>query len=664
MYKILLFAGTSEGRDLALYLERQNFPAIVCVATEYGEALIEERGTIHKVLAKRLDAEGMCALMTQENIELVIDATHPYAAVVTENIRQAAAKAQCDYVRLLRASSSQEEEPYVTVESVDAAINYLQDKEGIIFAATGSKELHKYAKLENYLDRVCARILSTKESMEIASALGFAGKNLICMQGPFSAEINVAMMRSVGAKYLVTKESGKVGGFPEKVQAAKDAGAKLIVVGRPYQEEGLGMEEVKRRICTQFGLHPARRIALVGIGMGTKAGLTLEAWDTIQQADLLIGAKRMLEVAGDTDQEKCVEYMPEKIRACIDAHPEAEHIAILLSGDTGFYSGAKKLEEVLTGEEVRRISGISSVVYLCGKLHTSWEDAYLVSVHGRSQNIVAAVREHQKVFALVGKQEQCHAVLRELMAAGYGDVRLGIGCRLSYPDEKILQGTVESLLDIEMGDLSALLLENDTAFDKVTHGIPDEAFQRAKVPMTKEEIRSISLSKLNLGRDSIIYDVGAGTGSLSIEMALRSTKGQVYAIEKKPEAVELIRENAAKFGVTNLDVVEGFAPEALEDLPAPTHAFIGGSSGNLQQIVALLLEKNPQIRIVVNAIALETVHEAMTCIEKLPLTDVDIACVQVAKAKKIAAYHMMMGQNPVYVIAFTGEMQGADHEIK
>ena len=205
-----------------------------------------------------------------------------------------------------------------------------------------------------------------------------------------------------------------------------------------------------------------------------------------------------------------------------------------------------------------------------------------------------------------------------------------------------------------MGDLTAVLIENERPEMVITHGLEDECFLRDKVPMTKSEVRSISLSKLELCRDSVVYDVGAGTGSVSIEMALQASEGYVYAIEKKSEAVELIRKNQKKFGVSNLEVISGLAPEALEDLPVPTHAFIGGSSGNLEQIMELLLHKNPRIRIVINAIALETVAEALSCVKKLPVERTDIVTVSVGKSKELGHYHMMMGQNPVYVISCSG----------
>lgn len=170
---------------------------------------------------------------------------------------------------------------------------------------------------------------------------------------------------------------------------------------------------------------------------------------------------------------------------------------------------------------------------------------------------------------------------------------LYVGENLSYENEKIFVKPASELTEYKGDPLSVICAVNENAGTRLeTHGIRDEEFIRGKAPMTKEEVRTVSLSKLRLTADSVCYDVGAGTGSLSIEMALRAHQGQVWAIEKKEDAVELIHRNKVKFAADNLEIVEGLAPEALKDLPAPTHAFIGGSSGNLKEIVKLLLEKN------------------------------------------------------------------------
>ena len=173
--------------------------------------------------------------------------------------------------------------------------------------------------------------------------------------------------------------------------------------------------------------------------------------------------------------------------------------------------------------------------------------------------------------------------------------------------------------------------------------------------MTKLEVRSVSLSRLGLKRDSVVYDIGAGTGSVSVEAALQAADGRVYAIERKGEAAALIRENRRKFAVPNLEVVEGLAPEAFFALPAPTHAFIGGSAGNLRQIVEVLLEKNPQVRVVINAIALETVAEAAALWKELPVTDVAVSQIMASRGRKLGGYELMTGMNPVYVISFSGK---------
>lgn len=243
---------------------------------------------------------------------------------------------------------------------------------------------------------------------------------------------------------------------------------------------------------------------------------------------------------------------------------------------------------------------------------------------------------------------------RNLTEYKMDQVVLHVGQDLSYPTEQIRTGFASELRTQSFADLCVVLLENPNPDTVITHGMEDEAFLRAKVPMTKSEVRSISLSKLRLAKDSVVYDVGAGTGSISIEAALQAEDGYVYAIEKKEEAVALMRENQKKFAVDNLEIVEGLAPEALESLPAPTHVFVGGSSGNMKTILELVLKKNPSVRIVINCIALETVAESLDCVKTLPVKEVDIAAVSIGKSKEIGKYHMMMGQNPVYVISCTG----------
>lgn len=172
--------------------------------------------------------------------------------------------------------------------------------------------------------------------------------------------------------------------------------------------------------------------------------------------------------------------------------------------------------------------------------------------------------------------------------------------------------------------------------------------------MTKEEVRTVSLSKLRLTEDAVCYDIGAGTGSVSIEMALRAAQGRVYAIEKKEEAVDLLKANRQKFAADNLEILQETAPAGLEALPAPTHAFIGGSSGNLREILKVLTDKNPKVRIVINCITLETITEALEAVRELGFEETEIVQLSAARAKELGRYHMMMGENPIYIITCMG----------
>ncbi|WP_418721798.1 precorrin-6A reductase [Blautia sp.] len=652
MYKAIVFAGTTEGYALCEFLAENRVSVYACAATEYGGSLLQENEFLH-VSAGRLKTEDMEELFRKENPEIVLDATHPYAAEVTKNIRTACESAGVLYQRILRPEGEKNSEA-IYVESTEEAAAFLSSTEGNIFLTTGSKELAKFTGIPDYKERLFARVLSIPSVIRSCAELGIEGKHLIGMQGPFSAEINEAMLRQFQCSYLVTKDTGLAGGFPEKMEACQRCGVTPVIIGRPLKEEGLSMQDARVFLSKMFGFTLSQKISLVGIGMGAEKTLTLEGKKALNEAELLIGAKRMTEAVQKPGQMVLHEYRSEKIVEYIREHPKYRTVAIALSGDVGFYSGAKKLIDQLDGN-VKVICGISSVVYFMSKIGLSWDDAKIVSAHGRNCNLISLIRHNPKVFSILGTEDGVAVLASRLVYYGMGDVTLYVGENLSYENEKIFHDKAANLTEYRGDALSVVTACNEKATPmSAVHGISDGEFLRGKAPMTKEEVRTVSLSKLRLSEDSVCYDVGAGTGSVSVEMALRAWMGQVYAIEKKEDALALLKENKQKFAVDNLEIISGMAPEAMMELEVPTHAFIGGSSGNMDAIIKLLLEKNPEVRIVINCITLETVTEAMEAIRKFDLEDVDIVQLGVARSKSVGRYHMMMGENPIYIISCSG----------
>lgn len=259
MDKILIFAGTTEGRILTEAICRDDSEkrrVITCVATEYGKHLLPEESENLTVLAGRMEPEEMRALMEKEAVCQVIDATHPYARQASANIREAAEEAGVPYLRLLR-EQGKEAENAVVVPDAKGAAEYLKKTEGNVLLTIGSKELAAFTGLANFSQRLYPRILPTPEMVKRAFDLGFDAGHIIAMQGPFSHETNLAMLRQTKAAFLVTKESGQAGGFADKLTAAKEAGAKVLLIGRP-KEEGKSLAEVLRIL----GLPPLPRQAL------------------------------------------------------------------------------------------------------------------------------------------------------------------------------------------------------------------------------------------------------------------------------------------------------------------------------------------------------------------------------------------------------------------
>ena len=291
-------------------------------------------------------------------------------------------------------------------------------------------------------------------------------------------------------------------------------------------------------------------------------------------------------------------------------------------------------------------------MYFSSKLQLSWDDAKIVSMHGRTQNLVAAVARNKKVFSLTGGDNSPQKLCAQLCEHGLGQVQVYVGENLSYPEEKITSGTAEEISALDFPSLSVMMILNEDAqsFTSTVHGLADDLFQRSKVPMTKQEVRSVSMSKLQPKATDLIYDIGAGTGSCSIELALLASQGKVWAFERNPVAVELLGKNKALFGVDNLEVIAGEALENIKAMPAPDCVFVGGSGGDLCEMLDVIYAKNSDCRVVINAITVETLAEVAAYYKEHPAYSLEIVNVFVARSKHLGSYNLMMAQNPVYVM--------------
>lgn len=395
-------------------------------------------------------------------------------------------------------------------------------------------------------------------------------------------------------------------------------------------------------------------VTLIGMGSGQPENLTLQGLAALRQADLILGARRLLAVlpAGCTEN-RAAAYRPDEVAELLQTSG-AENAVLVYSGDTGFYSGASSMMEKLEalGVRARVLPGLSSIQLLAAALGRPWQGWNLVSAHGRTCDPVAECMQGRPTFFLTGGSEDPATLCAQLAAEGFGDVQGVVGQCLGTPEEKLFRGSVKELAAGRFNSLSVLLVEAAEVLPRRAPGLPDEAFERGDVPMTKQEVRAAVLAKLAVRPEDILWDVGAGTGSVSVELALAAPRGRVYAVECRPEGCALIKANREKIRTRNLVLVEGLAPAALSDLPAPDAVFIGGSKGSLAAIVDAALDKNPDARICVSAIALESLSAAVAALTAKGRT-VQVSQIAVSRAKAVGGLHLMMAQNPIYLI--TGE---------
>lgn len=417
-----------------------------------------------------------------------------------------------------------------------------------------------------------------------------------------------------------------------------------------------------------------RNVTIIGAGPGNPDLLSRAALDAIDIADVVIGAHRALAgIDVPPDVVRCELVKTADIVAELTDAASWQRAVVVMTGDVGLFSGARRLVEALSGDaqvDVRVIPGISSASYLAARLARPWQDWRFASAHGVACDIVAEAERSGELFLATSGGEDPSRLSGELVQAGFGDARVTVAERLSYPEERITCATASEIAGQTFDDLNVMLIEfagsagspagssasraASSRWPYASSGIPDELFIRGDVPMTKQEVRAVALAKLRLTATDTVWDVGAGTGSVSIEAALVARAGSVWAVERNAAGVRLIRENADAFGCCNVHAVPGVAPEALAKLPVPDAVFVGGSAGELPSIVEAALEKNSQVRLCVPCVTVETLTEACALLSGSRFKGFEACQVSAARAEAVGLHHLMKAQNPVFLVSARG----------
>lgn len=392
-----------------------------------------------------------------------------------------------------------------------------------------------------------------------------------------------------------------------------------------------------------------KQLTIVGVGVGPDS-LTPSARRAIESAQVLCGAPRLLADWAHDGKPAYPYYTPAKIAPLL-AESDAERFAVLVSGDVGFFSAAASLCRELTDVAVRMEPGISSLHYFFARLCRPWQEAAAISCHGRQANLVDTVRRNAVTFALTGGNAA--ALGDALTRAGFGHLSVTVGQRLGLPGESITRHTAAELTALPTDPLTVLLIDNPAPDASCPTGMDDAAFIRGEVPMTKSAVRAVTMSKLRLSPDAVCCDVGAGTGSVTVEMALSAWRGHVYAIDKSPAAIDLIQQNCAAFHIGNVTPLPGDALEQFQALPPMDAVFIGGSGGEMEALIAAAVAKNPAVRLVVNAIALETVQQAMSAFAARGIAP-EIVQLSCAESRAVGRVHMLTAQNPIFILSGGG----------
>jgi len=395
-------------------------------------------------------------------------------------------------------------------------------------------------------------------------------------------------------------------------------------------------------------------IYVIGAGVEGQEGFSRRALDLVAKAELLIGGQRQLDLFPDFQGETLA--IEGDLPAIVDKLGARRGRAVVLaSGDPLFFGIGRYLLRNLPGSEIEFVPNVSSVQYAFAKIKEPWDDAVFISAHGRGlKGAVDRIVANDKAAVLTDERNTPAAIARELTERGRDGYAAWLCENLGTREEKIIATDVAGLLKIDAAPLNVLILikQYDAEGEEYvpTLGIPDEEFATVKKLITKEEIRVVTLAKLKLRHDMTLWDVGAGSGSISIEADHLLPNGRIFAIERNLECREFIKQNLKKFNARNVTLVEGDAPACLEALPDPDRVFIGGSGGHLWSILQQADQRlAPGGRIVLNAITLDTLTAATEFFENAGY-QVEVTTVNIARTRPLSDYKMFEAYNPVYIV--------------
>ncbi len=401
-------------------------------------------------------------------------------------------------------------------------------------------------------------------------------------------------------------------------------------------------------------------IHVIGAGMAGQEGFTAQALGLISQSALLLGSPRLLDLFPDYRGEKVavdnknLAQMVERIRLCND------RVVILSSGDPLFFGVGRYLLRNLPDALIEFLPNVTSVQYAFSKIREPWDDAIFVSAQGRDlKDVVDRIIANDKAAILTDDVATPERIARELLNRHCAGYRVYVCENLGTSEEKIRITSVRGLLELDVALLNVLILireyEDKEQQSLPSFGIPDESFVSIKKTMTREEVRVVTLAKLRLRRDMCLWDIGAGSGSVSIEADHLLPYGRVFAIERNEESLGFIRENLQRFKARNVTVVTGSAPDCLDDLPDPDRVFIGGSGGHLWGILDRVDQRLASGGLVVlNAITLDTLTAANEYFANAGYR-VEVVALNIARTRPETNYKMFEAYDPVYIITGTKE---------
>lgn len=634
MSRVMLFAGLNECISLCERLSKLD--VIIDVYAEKLEGNYPEESNIYIHTGEKLTKDYIKAEYDKFEPDVVIDGVHIADVTIHEYIKEVVVSKK--YIKLKEVKENLDVAYCKTMDDVITMVNRTRSN---VYFTTGIKDIEKFSNIVDSRKRVFLDLPKGNSYLRLAAANGVSLSRINDILD-YTEEELIGIINDNSIKYIIASDDESLARLKMMYQASKVTNIIMVIVSA--SDGSLDVDEVVNRVKA---IDAVKQVYIIGAGVGNPKNMTIEACEAIDKCEVILGSEDLIKGIGIKNKELHYAYSAREIENFVSSH-YYNRLAVITQGDVCLLNGIAEFIKNLKGYEVRIVQGVSSISYLAARLGIDWTNC--VAVDSRTDNVLKAVAENKGVFVFT--DGDTNDVLNLLKNNGFENVAACVAERLSFDDEKITTGYVYEVANGDYDSLTVMYFEN-VGYGKASSLVSDDSLIKGSLPMLNKNLRAVLMRDLDLRANEVIYDIGAGCGAMTVEMALLSDKSRIYSIDNDELALDLVERNCNMYTINNVRAITGDALTVIKDLPKADAVLVENYYGDTVDLIRRIAFEN-RVRAVVVTSSFDTAYKLIDLMHKNYFDEIELKQINITEGENFGKGTNLVPAENCFVIKGIG----------